>query len=697
MRRLAVYIFLVFGVIARQNAWADPAHEMSSVDSTSRTASRSGFSFEKLELPNAADLTPKEACNLAGMVMPFCNALELKHNCEDLMSLRPGAFQMLKEEEMSELRRKIPGTLKAIKECVSKIVGAKRGGLIKEFKKQFELVERKKELIRAGCDAVGELATSGNDHGASTPTIENVDFENPCLAIFQKSDSRTNACFRTGSNACKALTGSVELENLIPPDIYEASIASNIPLDLPEYLKNMIDGSIDVFKKQGADKLNNFVSRKIVAKAGPVGAIALATMTAASKQIYMASKSGDNDWAHCLGSDNAGACFHDLFMGGIPKSGPLARAKTVDGKKQIECCYCKKTLFSVPAFAFGRETKIRTDDDLTPTEVGPLADTFCHQQENHAQEQYLSSHLGQKVFFRKHNCQKATVSGESCLLTADTRITPIEVVKEELATISTEPATSMSGVKKGPKPLGRLFAAGMRNSDPKPTLDRFEERYTLPPALAPKRYDWKEERRLQASRGAAVIPVANVTPAPRQWAPTIFAKPENNPAAVAVPVVAMAAPMDPAAYGLDRSSPLPAAAVDHLRSVIRNARPGHRASPAPEQCGDAGFGDGTRNAGRSGRCCFGARSRPTTDCGTRGSGNSDSDSAKSRRRLGEHRDGRRSSGTDFISRIRFTHPRPASAPRSGRYADAATGGTDEASAIARVPYPSLRGADPDWE
>lgn len=300
-----------------------------------------------------------------------------------------------------------------------------------------------------------------------------------------RAENAWASCFRSGEGLCKALTGNVELENLIPPGIYEASLASQAPIELSDYLKSTLDGALDVLKKQGADSVNDLVSRRVVAKAGIAGSIALATITAAAKQIHMAIETGTNDWGSCLNTDKAGTYVHQLVAGGIPESHALVRPMTVNGVEQIECCYSELHLFQDDGI--WSDTQLRVDDYLAPIENGPFGQSLCHQQEGTIRETQFSKSAGFKVYFRFENSQKVTVTGNACVLGAGKTRAPVRVLKQERpSTLGYEFTMHQSRTSNtkvlyppGERPADRLLGRG-----------RYDSFFELPNSLAPAPYSW---------------------------------------------------------------------------------------------------------------------------------------------------------------------------------------------------------------
>jgi hypothetical protein len=460
-------------------------------------------------------ITPREACHLAGMVLafvqynhskaPFCNAARLDSGCNDIMQLSAGATQFLTADQQYALQRRVPGIVAEVYGCLRKINDARLNAAVRA--KEL-LLKKKQDVVRASCDAIGLLAKSGDD----SPSLSDVDFVNPCGSLFRASEARANSCLRGGSDVCKALTGQIELENLIPPGIYEASVAKHLPLELPSYVQASLDGSLDVLKNKSVGAVNDLVSRRIVAKAGSAGSIALATITQASKQIGMALEHGNNDWARCLGTDNLGACFHKIFAGGVPESAPLARPKTVNGKEQIDCCYCKQELYRTDGIlrndlvgSWG-DTKLRTDDYLSPIENGEFGKSLCYAQQGKIRDLYSAQSEGFSVYFRLRGCAKVTVTGRSCVLQPRQATEPPLTVLSVKALEPPKPPRQSDGAVRmdqrrdePPSPddgppvsvADRLYAPGDRPDDPKPTGARFDELYRLPVELAPRPYSWR--------------------------------------------------------------------------------------------------------------------------------------------------------------------------------------------------------------
>jgi hypothetical protein len=527
-----VYIPFLFLYLAGTPSFAD--HEKNQVN-----LSHVGtIDFDQLRKPPAEIVTPEEACGLATLVISYlqlredkrgyCNSMELKNTCQDIASILKGPSQPPSPDDVRELNRKKVIALSKTYDCLRDMYDANLNYIVKQ--REF-LIEKKDEIVEAGCETVGEMMQSGK--GSDNSLYPGVDFENACLAVFRGSNSRLAACFKMGSDFCRILAGKIHFEDLIRPGIFEAAVAKGIPENLPEYMKGRLEGGAQVLLEKSAKKLNKIASKALEGK----GAIAMAAITAATKQIYMTIDRGGNEWSQCGGTGNMGVCFYKTFIKDFPESHPFEKPETINGVTKTNCCYCQMELWA-DGGPLNQIFLRRKDDYLAPIESGPFEKTLCHEQEGTSHNKLLSTSGGKPVYFIYRNCQKGRVTGNSCVLGASKD--PIEIVFEPKPKVKSKdlPMDGPHERANANKPK-KLYAPGARPSDPPQLRERFHELFEFPALpmenspIAQLSSPKLPDRRLTVPRPAIVNPTGTTTPTPPLAVTTATPRPttHNPPAA----------------------------------------------------------------------------------------------------------------------------------------------------------------------
>jgi len=421
-RELAILLFFCAGALAASPEAEDKPYDAHALYPPGPFVKRP----EKTPLPlvdfskTPWALTPRDACGLFSTVLAYtqlrnpasgmCNLDEIKQTCVRIHEVM-GNLTTSNPAERKTLAEKVPRILDKTYKCLEAI----NDETFKDFfKSREQLLEKKKVLLENACQTISDFSKTSNNSPDGTPD-RLVDYDNPCRAMREFNESRIDACWSSGGELCKIAMGKVELENIVPSAIYEASFSDSVmPGKLNDYLAGAIDGAINVAKDRGADKLNDYVTKKVVAKAGFAGTVALATITAAAKQINEAATTGTNPWAHCVGSDQLGACLYNLFAGGIPESHPIDLPQKRGDHFERRCCRCTLDMFEDDA-TFTGDTKISSQPYFGPIEGGDFNKSFCKAWEGTRQNKaLLFSKAGNQVYFVPRDCRGVTVRGKVC-------------------------------------------------------------------------------------------------------------------------------------------------------------------------------------------------------------------------------------------------------------------------------------------
>jgi len=200
------------------------------------------------------------------------------------------------------------------------------GGLTKSIADLGARLERERNLKR---DIALEICKAGAGLlAAQIDAAPQIDYNHPCQAIFKGSKSRAKACLNSTASGCRIAAGDVDLKNFFP---------QGIPDDKP--LVNLTAEAANTITKLGC------------LSAGSVSKVACGTISEAASQIRSAITTGNNDWAHCVGTDQAGACagtkMAELWLGinvaDLSKPNRLPYDIDIPGSGQIQlrdACVC---------------------------------------------------------------------------------------------------------------------------------------------------------------------------------------------------------------------------------------------------------------------------------------------------------------------------------------------------------------------
>jgi hypothetical protein len=237
-------------------------------------------------------------------------------------------------------------------------------------------------LCADGASAVSMLMSDG-DLKAKDATCGGVSFAQP---------NQLKSCAASLGTICRGMTGFVDLRNL--------GLKSE-----NDYLNFMIS-------------VGNFGASTACYLGGRVSAAACGFINMSAEQIGMALRTGNNEWAECLGISKAARCIGETWASGgwTNNSGVSVPRKTessYDGQQYWlrTCCHCEVESYY---YLSGRKHNSGLFNELTVTQDGEFATGECARKEGRIIE-------GNKVattqqLKRFSNCKRVSVVGSSCAL-----------------------------------------------------------------------------------------------------------------------------------------------------------------------------------------------------------------------------------------------------------------------------------------
>lgn len=270
------------------------------------------------------------------------------------------------------------------------------------FSLQGSLVTRVKNGIKNGalvraCD--GALTAVGN-------LMENVnrretDFQNACNFPFNRS--RLASCAQTGASVCRAIDGQMNIGGLFPVDTETGYDA----LDRTMRISSDLTGSV----VSGACQLGG---RQTSALCG--------TISEAAGQIVTALRTGNNDWAHCAGTDQLGTCVGTVYSNwvlGYDVGGAARRAVAQPQRSGEEwsslCCMCERQYWENRS---GPDVQVMREMTFFPTEPDGGPSTCPGMFENMPWSPIASaremSRYNRPVYYGYQHCARRWVKGRFC-------------------------------------------------------------------------------------------------------------------------------------------------------------------------------------------------------------------------------------------------------------------------------------------
>ena len=230
------------------------------------------------------------------------------------------AYEKLKEAYRDGTYRDLT---KALKDQAKDAIVSDQLGSVSQKKKMEDL---KKNIALAVCKAGAGLVASQID---ATPQIN---FDQPCAAIFSGSKSRAKACLNTTASGCRIAAGDIDVRNFLP-----AGITDDRPL------ATLSAEAVNTIAGMGCKSLQ--------------ANVACGAISEAASQIRSAITTGNNDWASCVGTDQVGACsgtvMAELWLGVkiSDSEKPVRQPYEVDvvgaGRKEMitDACVCEQSCF----------------------------------------------------------------------------------------------------------------------------------------------------------------------------------------------------------------------------------------------------------------------------------------------------------------------------------------------------------------
>jgi hypothetical protein len=247
--------------------------------------------------------------------------------------------------------------------------------------KAEKAAELKKQIALLVCSAGTKLIANQID------AQPQVNYNNPCAAIFATSKSRAKACLNTTSSICKIGAGDISLDNFLP----EGSLDDKPVATLATEAANQI--------AQGGCKT-----------AGSAGSALCATISESANQIRQAITSGNNDWAHCLGTDQVGACTGTVvteYMLGIKVADlkePVREPKpSVEAPEyqETEVCWCDYSCYQDD---WGTDTELTRSNYYTVISRGDAGKRECDNKDGRWNWTGQKSKAGYHLYWMKHQC-----------------------------------------------------------------------------------------------------------------------------------------------------------------------------------------------------------------------------------------------------------------------------------------------------
>ena len=251
-------------------------------------------------------------------------------------------------------------------------------------------------LALAACEGGAKLV------GHTVSTTPQVDFENACSSLnplhktFQ-GKSRMVSCLRTSQDVCEIFltSGKLDVEQLV--------------------------GNGDSITEQNARKVLRAADQELCSLSGETS-LACNVIRKASEQIRAAIKTGNNDWAHCLGTDQLGACIGTLWgQRGWSNNSGVAQAIQEGELIYRPCCWCYKDHFIDDSWIAG-DSRVKRGNWFGVIQDGEVATGNCKYQEKiDGQSDLGETYRGKKTYARYNDCGKWFVRGDRCAVPAGFR------------------------------------------------------------------------------------------------------------------------------------------------------------------------------------------------------------------------------------------------------------------------------------
>lgn len=314
-----------------------------------------------------------------------CRKDLLKTACDRIASGTAGSEEW-QEAVMGDYRG-------ALTQCIRSLAGDDAALAAETF-----AVELKRELSD-GRDLDTALMVAACRSGAKVlgnrvDAAPQVDYENACGSLGTASRltqrSRMAACFRTAVDVCEIFVSheGMALDKLIPAQ----------------------EGSQ---KDQILRELYKGVDMAVCAR-NPTAHTACRTIGEAAAQIVKAVQTGNNDWAHCAGTDQLGACLGTLWgSGGFTNNNGVETAQQTGDVTYRGCCWCYKDYYTNDGWV--SDTRYRRENWFGVIQAGDVATGNCKQMESKTHPGDKESTFGgYETYYEYSDCNRWYVAGDSC-------------------------------------------------------------------------------------------------------------------------------------------------------------------------------------------------------------------------------------------------------------------------------------------
>ena len=243
-----------------------------------------------------------------------------------------------------------------------------------------------KQIATAAC--VGASMVIGN----AISQKREVDFENACGFKFDKT--RLASCFRSSGDICMILSqsGNIDVANFMPDTASKGAI----------FLQDVSSAVVS-----GACSLGANASKA-----------ACNAISAAAFQIKQALITGNNDWAHCVGSDQLGTCigtkYAEVFGGAMSRAAldaPVAQALGSSDNRYRKCCWCYRDYYK--RYWLYPNEFFRRDNAVFVTGEGD-GGALCQERSDYPRSELPEKVDGYPAYFVNRECGEVYVKGESC-------------------------------------------------------------------------------------------------------------------------------------------------------------------------------------------------------------------------------------------------------------------------------------------
>lgn len=245
--------------------------------------------------------------------------------------------------------------------------------------------------------AAAEAACTGGAAlvGTKVQSTPQLDFENACrdlspfgAGFFTKE--RAAACFNTSASICRVAftSGSLGIYDTIP-------------------------GGKSIAHKEARKII--YAAEGALCNTSKTGSLACNTINEAGKQIYQAITTGNNDWAHCVGTDKLGACIGTLYgsKGWTNNSGVAQAQQTASGDTYRGCCWCKKRFYADDKWITS-DTMFRSENWFSVIQQGDVKSGNCGFQQGKVVSNQPIKFNGHEVYYKYDECDKWYVKGDTC-------------------------------------------------------------------------------------------------------------------------------------------------------------------------------------------------------------------------------------------------------------------------------------------